>query len=228
MINCIVVDDEPLALALLEDHIRKVPELQLQLSTTDPLDGIKTVQDKSADLLFLDIRMPRLNGLDVLRIIGHKCQVVVTSAFPEYAIHGFEHHTADYLLKPVSFPRFLTAIARVKERLSKTTTLENFVYLKVASTDAVAQNNFSEVLYVEGSKDYVQIRLLHNKIITLQTLKAMEELLPPDHFIRVHKSFIVAINKIEQIHKQHIVINQTIIPIGEFYRDQFLKQALKG
>lgn len=225
MINCIVVDDEPLALALLEDHIRKVPELQLQLSTTDPLAGIKMVQDRSADLLFLDIRMPQLNGLDVLRIIGHKCQVVVTSAFPEYAIHGFEHHTADYLLKPVSFPRFLTAIARVKERLSKTTTLENFVYLKVEQR--MQRINFSEVLYVEGSKDYVQIRLLHNKIITLQTLKAMEELLPSDHFIRVHKSFIVAINKIEQIHKQHIVINQTIIPIGEFYRDQFLKQALK-
>ena len=226
MINCIVVDDEPLALALLEDHIRKVPELQLRLSTTDPLAGIKMVQDKSADLLFLDIRMPQLNGLDVLRIIGHKCQVVVTSAFPEYAIHGFEHHTADYLLKPVSFPRFLTAIARVKERLSKTTTLENFVYLKVEQR--MQRINFNEVLYVEGSKDYVQIRLLHNKIITLQTLKAMEELLPPDQFIRVHKSFIVAINKIEQIHKQHIVINQTIIPIGEFYRDQFLKQALKG
>lgn len=226
MINCIVVDDEPLALALLEDHIRKVPELQLRLSTTDPLAGIKMVQDKSADLLFLDIRMPQLNGLDVLRIIGHKCQVVVTSAFPEYAIHGFEHHTADYLLKPVSFPRFLTAIARVRERLSKTTTLENFVYLKVEQR--MQRINFNEVLYVEGSKDYVQIRLLHNKIITLQTLKAMEELLPPDQFIRVHKSFIVAINKIEQIHKQHIVINQTIIPIGEFYRDQFLKQALKG
>ena len=226
MISCIAVDDEPLALALLEDHIRKVPELQLQLSTTDPLAGIKMVQDKSADLLFLDIRMPQLNGLDVLRIIGNKCQVVVTSAFPEYAIHGFEHHTADYLLKPVSFPRFLTSIARVKERLSKTTTLENFVYLKVEQR--MQRINFSEVLYVEGSKDYVQIRLLHNKIITLQTLKAMEELLPPDHFIRVHKSFIVAINKIEQIHKQHIVINQTIIPIGEFYRDQFLKQALKG
>jgi len=226
MIRCILTDDEPLALDLLADHIAKVPGLELVLATSDPLAAIAAVQGQLGDLLFLDIRMPQLSGLEVLGIIGKGCQVVVTSAYPEYAIHGFEHQVADYLLKPVSFARFLTAVNRVREKLHSMAPPDDFVYLKVGQR--MQRVNFDEVLYVEGLKDHVRLYITNGQVTVLQTMKGLEELLPAGRFVRVHKSYLVAISRIEQIHKQHIVVGGTIIPIGEFYRDRFLKLVLKG
>ena len=144
MIRCIITDDEPLALDLLADHISKIAGLSLEMAPTDPLAAIAAVQEKRCDLLFLDIRMPQLTGLEVLDIIGRDCQVVITSAYPEYAIQGFEHQVADYLLKPVSFARFVTAVTRVKERLQNVAGPDDFVYLKVGQR--MQRVNYAEIL----------------------------------------------------------------------------------
>lgn len=227
MIRCVIIDDEPLAVSLLKDHVEQVTGLQLLLATTDALSAIEFIQNSTVDLLFLDIQMPNLNGIEVMKIIDHKCLVILTSAYSEYAIQGFEFHVVDYLLKPLTFSRFLTAIAKVKDRFKgKEILKEEFIYLKVEQR--MHRINFSDILYIEGLKDYVIVHLKSGKITALQTMKGMEELLPPINFVRMHKSYIVSVAKIEQIHKQHIILNNTIIPIGDFYRDNFLKQVLNS
>jgi DNA-binding LytR/AlgR family response regulator len=227
MIRCVIIDDEPLAVSLLKDHVEKVTGLQLLLATTDVLSAIEFIQNSTVDLLFLDIQMPNLNGIEVMKIIDHKCLVILTSAYSEYAIHGFEFHVVDYLLKPLTFTRFLTAITKVKDRFKgKEVLKEEFIYLKVEQR--MHRINFSDILYIEGLKDYVIVHLSSGKITALQTMKGIEELLPAVSFVRMHKSYIVSIAKIEQIHKQHIILNNTIIPIGHFYRDNFLKQVLNS
>ncbi|MDP9076989.1 MAG: LytTR family DNA-binding domain-containing protein [Bacteroidota bacterium] len=227
MIRCVIVDDEPLAVSLLKDHIEQVPDLQLLLGTNDPLKAVEYIRNFTVDLIFLDIQMPKLNGVEIMRIISPNCLIVVTSAYSQYAIHGFEHNVVDYLLKPITLSRFLVAISKVKDKLNiKTNHLKNFAYLKVEQR--MQRVNFDDILYVEGLKDYVLLHLVHGKITALQTMKGMEELLPGDSFVRLHKSYILSTRKIEQIHKQHVVVNNTIIPIGEFYKDSFLKLVLNG
>ena len=229
MISCLMLDDEPLALELLSDHIRQVANMEVVLATTDPLAAFAFLQGQPVDLLFLDMEMPKLNGLEVLDLISDRCQVVVTSAYREYAIHGFEHHITDYLLKPVTFTRFLTAIGRVKDRLWPKTAalpLPDFMYVKVGQL--MQRVNFDEVLYIEGLKDHILLHLPEKNVRALQTMKGIEELLPASQFVRLHRSFIVALTRIDQIHKQHVVVNRTILPIGELYRDRFLKKVLNS
>ena len=229
MIICVILDDEPLALDLLSDHIRQVPDMKVVLATTDPLAAIAFLREQPADLLFLDMKMPKLSGLEVLQLVGERCQVVVTSAYSEYAIHGFEHHVTDYLLKPVTFARFLTAISRVKERLQPkgaVMPVADFAYFKVGQL--MQRVNFAELLHIEGLKDHVLLHLPTRKIKVLQTMKGEEELLPPVQFVRVHRSYIVAVARIEQIHRQHIVVSGTFIPVGQSYRESFLKQVFNG
>jgi len=229
MIKCVIVDDEPLAIVLLRDHVKQIPDLQLLLASSNPLEAMSYMQQNDVDLLFLDIQMQKINGLEFMNIINSKCSIIVTSAYSEYAIHGFEYNIVDYLLKPVTFSRFLTAVSKVKEglrKMGKSKQTEDYVYLKVEQR--LQRVNFGDILYLEGLKDYIKVNLGNTNIVALQTMKAMEEVLPSEQFVRVHKSYVVAVNKIEQIHKFHIVVNNTIIPIGEFYRDAFLKKVLNS
>jgi len=229
MIKCVIVDDEPLAITLLEDHIKQVSDLQIMLSTTNPLEAMDYCRNTDIDLLFLDIQMPRLNGIEIMKLIDNRCNIVVTSAYSEYAILGFEHNIIDYILKPITFVRFLTAIAKTRDKLhAKNTTVHhtNFAYMKVEQR--MHRVNFEEILYAQGLRDYVLLYLDNNKVTILQTMKGLMDMLPNGSFVRVHKSYIVAINKVEQIHKDHIVINNTMIPIGEFYKEDFLSRVLNS
>jgi len=229
MIKCVIVDDEPLAITLIEDHIRKVSDLQIMLATTSPLEAMEYCRNTDVDLLFLDIQMPKLNGVEIMRLINNRCIIIVTSAYSEYAVLGFEHNIVDYLLKPIALGRFLAAISKARDKLDTKQSVvrqNNFIYLKVEQR--MQRINFDDILYAQGLRDYVLLHFDNSKITILQTMKGLMDILPANAFIRVHKSYIVAIKKVEQIHKDHIVVNNTIIPIGEFYREHFLSQVLNS
>jgi len=229
MIKCVIVDDEPLAITLLEDHIKQVHDLEIMLTTTNPLEAMDYCRNTDVHVLFLDIQMPKLNGVEIMRLVNNRCIIIVTSAYSEYAILGFEHNIADYLLKPITLGRFLAAISKARDKLDTKHAIArqgNFIYLKVEQR--MHRVNFDEILYAKGLRDYVLLYFANNKITILQTMKGLMDILPDRSFIRVHKSYIVAIKKVEQIHKDHIVVNNTIIPIGEFYREGFLRQVLNS
>jgi DNA-binding LytR/AlgR family response regulator len=229
MIKCVIVDDEPLAITLLEDHIKQSHDLQIMLATTNPLEAMEYCQNSEIDLLFLDIQMPKLDGIEIMRLINNRCIIIVTSAYSEYAILGFEHNIVDYMLKPITLGRFLAAISKARDKLDAKQAItrhDNFVYLKVEQR--MQRINFDEILYAQGLRDYILLHFDNSKITVLRTMKGLMDILPARSFVRVHKSYIVAISKVEQIHKDYIVVNNTIIPIGEYYREGFLRQVLNN
>ncbi len=229
MITCMAIDDEPLALELLTDYIGKVPFLQLVYINTNAIEALQYLQQKKADLLFLDIQMPDLTGLQVMKIIQNHCRVILTTAYSEYALDGYEHNVIDYLLKPISFDRFYTAAEKARAIFMKPADYAasmnpitpGFIFVKTDSR--LVKVNLEDILLVEGMKDYIAIHTEQDKLITLQSMRSMEDSLPPQQFTRVHKSFIIAINKIDSIERNRIFINQEVIPIGETYRELFFK-----
>lgn len=234
MIRCIVVDDKPLAIDVLKHHISKVPFLTLSFSTVNPLEALNMVIEGEVDLVFLDIQMPELSGLQFMKIVKGKCLVVLTTAYAEYALEGFENDAVDYLLKPVSFERFYKAVEKAQlilKGLAETTkpnietpTLEKEVkYIFVKTEYKLVRINVEDIIYVEGLQNYVIIYTPTEKITSLQTMKKTEEQLPSDQFMRIHKSFIVAINKINSIERNRVSIGDKTIALGEVYREAFYK-----
>ncbi len=234
MIKCLVVDDEPLALHVLEDYITKVPFLQLVKATTNPIEALTLVQQGQADLVLLDVQMPELTGLQFLRIANGKAKVILTTAYPQYALDGYEMDVVDYLLKPIAFDRFYRAVQKVHEAIEPVTRpalkeepapvpyddfLSDFIFVK--TEHKIQKVYLNDILFIEGLKDYISIFTPAERIITLQNMKKMEEALPERHFIRVHKSYIVSLNKIDSIERSRICIGNKIIPIGDTYRDDF-------
>lgn len=234
MIRCLVVDDEPLALHILEDYISKIPFLQLVKSTTNPIEALSLVQNGEADLVFLDVQMPELTGIQFLKISNGKVKVILTTAYSQYALEGYELDVVDYLLKPIAFDRFYKAAQKAQSVINPATAsvpanqdapqkdLQNdFIFVK---TEYKIQKVYlHDILFIEGLKDYISIYTPTERIITLQIMKKMEEALPEQHFVRVHKSYIVALNKIDSIERSRICIKDKIIPVGDTYRDQFFK-----
>jgi two-component system, LytTR family, response regulator len=229
-ISCIVVDDEPLALKLMADYVQKTPFLQLTEQTTDPMKAIEWVQHGIADLLFLDIQMPELTGLQLMKIIGHRCKVIITTAYPDYALDGYEFDVIDYLLKPVTFDRFLVAAHKAKERLATepaiviqtpAASVATPGYIFVKTEYKIQKIDLADILYFEGLRDYVAIHTTAGKILTLQSMKSFQEQLPDNNFIRVHKSYLIAIDKIQFIERNRIIIAENYIPIGETYQELF-------
>jgi DNA-binding LytR/AlgR family response regulator len=226
-----VIDDEPLAIKLLEDHISKVPFLQLSGVYTNPLEAILSVNSNPVDLIFLDIQMPQLNGVQFMELLQNRAQVIISSAYQEYAIDGFEHNVVDYLLKPVSFERFYKAVEKaynLKNPTAKITQAQEtmpatggYIFIKVENK--MVRVELDDILYVEGLKNYVSIYTKTQRIISLQVMKQLEEVLPANRFVRVHKSYIVALDKINSIEKQEITIKERIIPIGNTYQENFYK-----
>ncbi len=228
MLRCIAVDDEPLALEVLESYIRKVPSLRLVGLCGGALEAIRMLSPGAVDLVFLDVDMPDLTGTQLLRTLKHPPLVVFTTAYPDYALEGFELDAVDYLLKPVPFDRFLRAVNKAQERLhpsaapaaAATTpppSEPNFIFVKTEYK--TLRVDLDDILYVEGLKDYVLIHTRQKKIITLLSLNKMVEKLPPTHFLRVHRSFIVAVNKMDSIERNRIRIGDAEIPVGDLYRD---------
>ncbi|WP_443937462.1 LytR/AlgR family response regulator transcription factor [Pedobacter sp. MW01-1-1] len=242
-LNCIVVDDEPLALDILEDYISKVPFLTLVKRSENPIEALQLVQTGGIDLVFLDIQMPELTGIQFLKIAGNKCHYILTTAYPEYALESYDLNVSDYLLKPIAFDRFYKAVEKVHKLVKPAETpqaqpavaaanpnmafagsnnpIQDFIFVK--TEHKIQKIYLHEILYIEGLKDYISIFTKDERVITLQSMKKMEEALPESQFIRVHKSYIVAIDKIESIERSRISINDKTIPVGDTYRDEFFK-----
>jgi len=231
-ISCIAVDDEPLALELIEEFARKVPFLNLVKVFDNALEAMDYLRQEKIDLMFLDIQMEELTGIQMLNILKPKPEVIFTTAYDKFALQGYELDVADYLLKPISFERFVKAVDKVHEKLYKSTAPKKKPeeapgynpkadYFFVKSGFKLHKVAFGEILYIEGQGDYLKIATPKVRIMTLQTFKAIEEILPEASFIRVHKSYIVAIDKIESIEGNMIRIADMHIPIGESYKKQF-------
>jgi DNA-binding LytR/AlgR family response regulator len=228
---CVVVDDEPLALKLMADYVQKTPFLALKEQTTSPMRAIELIQAGEVDLLFLDIQMPELTGLQLMKIIGHKCKVILTTAYPDYALDGYEFDVIDYLLKPITFDRFLVAAHKARERLITEPAIQVQTgavaappaasYIFVKTEYKIQKIDLAGILYMEGLRDYVAIYTTTGKILTLQSMKSFQEQLPESNFIRVHKSYLVALDKIQFIERNRIVIDGNYIPIGETYQEGF-------
>src|SRR6195952_3684733 len=234
MIRCLIVDDEPLALHILEDYMSKIPFLQLVKATTNPIEALTLVQEGNVDLVFLDVQMPELTGIQFLKISNGKAKVILTTAYPEYALEGYELDVVDYLLKPIAFDRFFKAVQKAQgiiqpsakpivavEAAPQNDFLSDFIFVK--SEHKIQKVYLRDILFIEGLKDYISIFTAAERIITLQNMKKMEDALPGKHFIRVHKSYIVSINKIDSIERSRIFIADKIIPVGDTYRDEFFK-----
>jgi DNA-binding LytR/AlgR family response regulator len=231
--SCIIVEDEPLARNLLSAYISKVPRLELKQSFSNALDALEYLRENPVDVLFSDIQMPEVTGITLLKLLKSKPLIVLTTAYSEYALEGYELEVYDYLLKPISFERFLKAvekgIARLDGNNHQTTstviqevqTAPTLDYIFVKDGTKLIKINLSDILYIEGLKDYVCIYTPQKKIVSLQTMKSLEASLPSDRFTRVHNSFIIAFSAIDEIEKDRLVINKSTIPISDTYKKAF-------
>lgn len=236
--NCIIVDDEPLAQQLIEDFVKAVPFLNLVSKCSSAFEAFSSLRDHSIDLVFLDIHMPNVSGIDFINSIETRPMFIFTTAYSEHALEGFNLNALDYLLKPIPFDRFLKAVNKAfdlfslrKARQAVPVALpENQLtekYILVKTDYQTVKVNLDEILYVEGLKDYVKIYLTGGKLlVTLNSLKHMAEKFPNEHFVRVHKSFIISVSKITSITRNRIIINGKWIPVGESFKEDF-NAALK-
>ncbi|MBM6866107.1 response regulator transcription factor [Bacteroides caecigallinarum] len=228
-IRCAIIDDEPLALGLLASYVKKTPSLELCGTYSSAIQAMKMLPNNSVDLLFLDIQMPELNGLEFSKMVPEKTRIVFTTAFEQYAIDGYRANALDYLLKPISYADFIEAVGKAVEWFNlklkaegeKTNTqTETPDYIYVKSDYKLIQISLDKILYIEGLKDYVKIYTEDNPrpILSLISMKALEEKLPEERFLRVHRSFIVQKQKIKVIDKGRIVFGKEYIPISETYK----------
>ncbi|MCC2545493.1 LytTR family DNA-binding domain-containing protein [Hymenobacter sp. BT175] len=231
-LNTLAIDDEPLALRVLTEHARRVPFLRLVATTTDPIQGLMRAQEGDIDLVLLDVQMAALSGMQFLRLLQGRCAVILTTAYPQYALEGYEHAVADYLLKPISFERFLKAVQRVHTQLAtglgestpaRPSLAEVPAYSFIKTEHRLVRVDHTDIRYLEGGRDYVTVITGTERILTLTSLGKLAESLPQPPFMRVHKSYIVALDKITSVERQRIYLGQTIIPIGETYRADFAR-----
>ena len=229
VINCIVIDDEPLAISKLTGFIEKVPELKLKRSFDNAIEAIGWLKENPADLIFLDIQMEQLTGIQFLEATRSSCRIIITSAYDQYAIKGYELNVTDYLLKPFSFERFLRAVNKVMDYYSQIPTTnsassgnDGFIFVKTEYR--LERIDLDHILYIEGMKDYLRIICNDKKIMTLQSFSKLEESLPSNRFCRVHKSYIVSIDKIKSIERNVIVIGDRRIPVSNTYRESFFSR----
>ncbi|HEU5292740.1 MAG TPA: LytTR family DNA-binding domain-containing protein [Cyclobacteriaceae bacterium] len=226
-LNCVIVEDEPLARNLMVEYVRKVPALNLIEACSSPLAAIEVLRKNSVDLLFLDVQMPELTGISLLKVLQKRPLVVLTTAYSEYALEGYELDVADYLLKPVTFERFLRAVDKVTQRLEGKQPLEKVAvdtgnqFMFVKDGTKLVKVQLGDILYIEGLKDYVTIHTKQQKITSLQRMKALEEQLPSDQFIRIHNSYIVSLKAIEVVHKGDVQVGGALLPIGETFKKSF-------
>lgn len=217
-LRCCIVDDEPLAVQLLAGYVQKTGGLELQLATTDAFAALEHVRTQKPDILFLDIQMPELTGIQFIKIIQDSCMVIVTTAYSEFAVQGFELNVLDYLVKPIPYERFIMAIDKAKQRSSALQRNETPTHIFVKTDYRLVRINVADILFLESFRDYITIHTFQEKIKTLQSLRSFAETLPSPAFLRVHKSFIIAIDKITAIENNRILIRQTYIPIGDTFR----------
>lgn len=238
MLNVLIVDDEPLALDVLETYIGQMSELRLVKRCSNALEANDALKSNDIDLMFLDIQMPQLTGIDFVRTLTKPPMVVFTTAYPNYAIQGFDLNALDYLLKPISLERFVKAVNKAVEHAelaqrdgaagygAASQASEHLEFFFVKADKKLVKVNFDDIIYIEGLKDYVIIRLVHGRVITLQTMKSLEDKLPHGRFKRIHRSYIVAMDKITAIEGNMVEVQEKerpkLLPIGKNYRDDLL------
>jgi DNA-binding LytR/AlgR family response regulator len=225
VINCLIIDDEPLALQLLEDYVSKTPYLRLTGKFEEPMQALSLIESRQVDLLFLDIKMPDISGIDFFRSLSTKPAVIFTTAYSEYAIEGFALNAMDYLLKPVSFEKFLAAANRVRDYIELKNSRQSAAkeYFFINAAHKLHKIHYNDILYLEGLKDYTKIHLESSAapLIILHNLKYFEELLGSPEFIRIHRSFIVPISKVMTISRKSVTIGNIELPVSDNYRDGF-------
>jgi DNA-binding LytR/AlgR family response regulator len=223
MLTCIVIDDEPLALEVIKKYIAKIYFLELKGSFTDPFEAKQVLDTTRIDIIFLDIQMPDINGIEFSKSIGSKnTAVVFTTAFSEYAVEGFNVDAIDYLLKPIEYDRFLKSVYKAKEYVDYLNNQElHEGYLFVKSDYQMVKINLKDILYIEGLDDYIKIYMSNKSVLTLMTLKTILQKLPSNEFVRVHRSYIAPISKIDHVSKSRIKIGEKEIPIGVSYSESF-------
>jgi two-component system, LytTR family, response regulator len=223
-LSCIIVEDEPLAHDKLKDFIQRVPFLELVSAFENAMDALCFLKDQSVDLIFLDIQMEQLTGIQLLETLQVKPYVIITSAFTDYALKGYELKVFDYLLKPYSFNRFLAAVNKVfDDARQKQPAAKVVSHLFVKTEYRVENITVDDILYIEGMQGYLRIVLSGKKIMTKQSFKTLLLQLPCSEFVQVHKSWVVNITKIESVERNRIKINDRLIPIGDTFKDQFYK-----
>ncbi|MBK8609587.1 MAG: response regulator transcription factor [Chitinophagaceae bacterium] len=221
--TCIIIEDEPLALEKTRDFVNKVPFLNLSATFDNALTGLTYLNNNKVDLLFLDINMDELSGIELLESSKITSQVIITTAYQEYALKGYELHITDYLLKPFTFNRFIQAVNKAQENLTQRIAEKQVDFIFVKTENRLEKIMINDILYIEGMRDYLRIHCVSKKIMTLQSFSELEQLIPAHLVSRVHKSYMVAINKIESIERSRIKIADQLIPVSETYKEAFLQ-----
>jgi len=227
-LRTIAIDDEPLALRLVSDYVSKTPFLELVGSFDNPLDAIDFLSSQSADLIFVDIQMPDLTGIEFARSLEDAPKIIFTTAYEKYALEGFKLNAIDYLLKPFSYEEFLKAAGKARKQVeleaSVLPTIEaNNQFLFLKSEYKIRRINFNDILYIEGLKDYIKVYVSgeDKPVLSLNSIKSLEQKLPEEKFMRVHRSFIVNLDKIDTIERSRIIFGKVYIPVSDQYKDKF-------
>ncbi|MEM9325208.1 MAG: LytTR family DNA-binding domain-containing protein [Bacteroidota bacterium] len=230
-LTCVAVDDEPLALEKIVDYIGQVPFLELKGQFDDGMEVLSFLQENEVDVLFLDIQMPQLLGTQLVQILKNRPQVIFTTAYSEYAMDGYELDITDYLLKPIPFGRFLKSAQKALERASSSKPAGSSTPKRTQAETIFVKTEFkwqqlslNDIKYIEGMKDYLAIHTEEGKVLTLMSFNELLDKLPSDRFMRIHKSYVVALGKIKEIEKARVIIDGEPIPIGETYKTAFLNK----
>jgi two-component system LytT family response regulator len=230
-IKCVIIDDEPLAVNLLADYVNRTSGLEILFAGTNVMLALDLVQRGQAELLFLDIQMPELTGVQFMKIARNACDIIITSAYPEYAIDGFEHNAIDYLLKPVTYERFTIAVNKFRQKprtpIAPQVPKEIPDHIFIRSSNRLQRMDLKDLLYIEGLRDYIAFHTVNGKTLSLESMKNILALLPAEQFVRIHKSYIVNKSKILFVEKGGVIINNINLPIGETYREEFMNSVRK-
>ena len=233
MTTCVIIDDEPLAIEILVAYITQVKEIELIKTFTNPIDALSFVQQHQVNLIFLDIEMPLFNGLDFIKTLNYRPSVIITTAYRDYAVESFELEAVDYLVKPIPFHRFIKATSKVTsisvniketnvEDTDSTTniTTDEDLWLKIDKK--LIRVSSADIIYIESLKDYIRIKTKYTELITYLTMAGIMEKLPPSKFIRIHKSFIISLHKVDIIEGNMVRIADKVLPIGRSFRQGFI------
>ena len=229
MIRAIAIDDEPLALEVISSHASQLDNVSLENTFSNPLDAFSYLSRNEVDLIFLDVQMPEMSGIDFIKTLSKPPKIILTTAYPDYALEGFELSVSDYLLKPIPFDRFVKAVVKVQESIInkvggeqlQKATVEDDQFIFVNTDYKSLRINFKDIIYIEGWKDYVKIHLENEEVLTLLSIKQLEEILPQSKFIRIHKSFIVAYSAIELVERNQVKVKGVFLNIGGSYKEGF-------
>jgi DNA-binding LytR/AlgR family response regulator len=222
-LSCIIIEDEPLALEKTRDFVNKVPFLHLSETFDNALTGLAYLNNNKVDILFLDINMDELTGIELLESSKINSQVILTTAYQEYALKGYELQITDYLLKPFNFNRFLQAVNKAQDNITRRTADAPPEFIFVKTENRLEKIMLNEIIYIEGMRDYRRIHTINKKIMTLQNFSEFEKLIPASVVCRVHKSYMVALAKIESVERGRIKIGDQLIPISDTYKDEFFQ-----